>query len=79
MSLIYHLRVHPVYLLFLLNSLAMAEMALVPSIYRSYSTRIKPGFEHFAPGITSRFEVFTDDTFAQMKVSRLTIGGRTVG
>lgn len=51
------------------DSLAMAEMALVPSIYRTYATRIKPGFEKTAPGITSRFEVFTDDTFADMKVS----------
>jgi hypothetical protein len=46
----------------------MAEMALVPSIYRNYSTNIKPGFEGIAPGITSRFEVFTDETFAEMKV-----------
>jgi hypothetical protein len=51
----------------------MAEMALVPSIYRRYSTRIKPGFEGVAPGITSRFEVFTDDSFAQMKVGMLSI------
>lgn len=41
--------------------LALAEMALVPSIYRKYSTRIKPGFEDISPGITSRFEVFGDD------------------
>ncbi|KAH3912080.1 hypothetical protein HBH56_121360 [Parastagonospora nodorum] len=47
--------------------LAMAELALVPSIYRRFSTNIKPDFEGMAPGITSRFEVFTDETFAEMK------------
>ena len=46
-------------------------MALVPSIYRKYITRIKPGFEHVAPGITSRFEIFTDDTFREMKISEV--------
>jgi hypothetical protein len=46
----------------------MAEMALVPSIYRKYTTHISPHFEGAAPGITSRFEVFTDDTFDEMKV-----------
>ncbi|GME26076.1 cytochrome P450 [Neofusicoccum parvum] len=49
--------------------LAMAEMALVPAIYKKYSTRIKPGFESVSPGITSRFEVFGDDTFPKMEVS----------
>ena len=48
-------------------------MALVPSLYRQYSTKLKPGFDGAAPGITSRFEVFTDDTFAEMKVSILDI------
>lgn len=44
--------------------LAMAEMvALVPAIYRKYRTSIKPRFEGIAPGITSRFEVFSDETF----------------
>lgn len=51
-----------------MGSLAMAEMALVPSLYRTYRTRIKPGFEGVAPGITSRFEVFTDEAFTHMKV-----------
>jgi hypothetical protein len=46
----------------------MAEMALVPSIYRKHATCIKPGFEGTAPGITSRFEVFSDEMFAEMKV-----------
>jgi hypothetical protein len=45
----------------------MAEMALVPSIYRKYSTNMTPGLQCIAPGITSRFEVFTDETFAEMK------------
>lgn len=49
--------------------LAMAEMALVPSIYRKYSTNIRPDFVGIAPGITSRFEIFTDETFAKMEVS----------
>lgn len=47
----------------------MAEMALVPSIYRQYSTSIRPDFEDVTPGITSRFEVFTDESFADVKVS----------
>jgi hypothetical protein len=47
----------------------MAEMALVPSIYRKYTTNVSPKFEGIAPGITSRFEVFTDDTFDEMEVS----------
>ena len=50
-------------------SLAMAEMALVPSLYRKYGSRIRPGSEHIAPGITSRFEVFTDETYLEMKAS----------
>jgi hypothetical protein len=60
-------------------SLAMAEMALVPSIYRAYTTRISPGFEGIAPGITSRFEVFTDETFAKTKVSFASSPGRSIG
>lgn len=47
----------------------MAEMALVPSIYRLYSTNIRRDFEKAAPGITSRFEIFTDESFAEMEVS----------
>jgi len=45
----------------------MAEMILVPSLYRKYGSKIRPGSEHIAPGITSRLEVFTDDTYAEMK------------
>jgi hypothetical protein len=47
--------------------LALAEMALVPAIYRRFSTRIKPGYEDITPGITSRFEVFYDETFDKME------------
>ena len=50
--------------------LAMAEMAIVPAIYRRFSTRIKPGFEGVTPGITSRFEVFYDEMFDAMEVSQ---------
>lgn len=50
----------------------MAEMALVPSLYRKYGSKIIPGSENTAPGITSRFEVFTDDTFAGIKARAFT-------
>jgi hypothetical protein len=46
----------------------MAEMALVPSIYKKYTTQVATNFEGVAPGITSRFEVFTDETFGEVKV-----------
>jgi hypothetical protein len=49
--------------------LAMAEMtALVASIYRNYTTTISPKLGNAAPGITSRFEVFHDDTLDEVKV-----------
>ena len=52
--------------------LGMAEMtALVPAIYRRYSTRIDPRSVGVSPGITSRFEVFYDETFERMEVRRL--------
>jgi hypothetical protein len=51
------------------NSLAMAEMTtLAAAIYRVYKTRVKSGFEDTSPGITSRFEVFYDETVSQMRV-----------
>lgn len=53
--------------------LALAEMALVPAIYRRYSSRIKHGFEDVTPGITSRFEVFYDETIERMEVSQVGI------
>lgn len=45
--------------------LALAEMTLVPAIYRKYRTRVKEGWEKTAPGITSRFEVFGDERFRE--------------
>lgn len=43
--------------------LAMAEMTtLTAAIYRKYTTSITPGWEEISPGITSRFEVFSDET-----------------
>ncbi|EME82578.1 uncharacterized protein MYCFIDRAFT_33596 [Pseudocercospora fijiensis CIRAD86] len=53
------------------SNLALAEMALVPAIYRRYRTKIKSGEEKASPGITSRVEVLWDETFAEMKVSIL--------
>ena len=48
--------------------LAMAEMVgLVSALYRTYKTSIKPGFEGIAPGIVSRFEVFSDETFQKVE------------
>lgn len=50
--------------------LGMAEMtALVPAIYRRYETRIDPRSAGVSPGITSRFEVFYDETFEKMEVN----------
>ncbi|KAG9625144.1 hypothetical protein KCU64_g19439, partial [Aureobasidium melanogenum] len=47
--------------------LAMAEMtALTVGIYREYTTSVAPGFENKTPGITSRFEVFYDETFPEI-------------
>ncbi|KAL3417213.1 benzoate 4-monooxygenase cytochrome P450 [Phlyctema vagabunda] len=49
--------------------LAMAEMTtLAAAIYRVYHTNIQNGFEDTSPGITSRFEVFSDETMPKMKV-----------
>lgn len=48
--------------------LAMAEMvALVPAIYRRYDTSVKDGWEDVTPGITSRFEVFSDERCERME------------
>ncbi|KAK8041416.1 hypothetical protein PG994_014423 [Apiospora phragmitis] len=52
--------------------LAMAEMTtLAAAIYRKYQTSLAPGFEDVAPGITSRFEVFSDDIFSKVAVGAL--------
>ncbi|KAH7372075.1 putative P450 monooxygenase [Cadophora sp. MPI-SDFR-AT-0126] len=48
--------------------LAMAEMTtLTAAVYRTYRTSVKAGTEHTSPGITSRFEVFCDETKPLMK------------
>lgn len=53
-----------------MDSLAMAEMTtLVAAVYRKYRTKVKEGTDDVSPGITSRFEVFYDETKARMKVS----------
>ncbi|TVY15643.1 Cytochrome P450 monooxygenase aflV [Lachnellula arida] len=47
--------------------LAMAEMTtLVAAVYKNYSTKIQDRQEGISPGITSRFEVFSDETFAEV-------------
>lgn len=47
----------------------MVEMTtLIAAIYRVYRTRAKLGTEDTSPGITSRFEVFYDETMPRMKV-----------
>jgi hypothetical protein len=47
----------------------MAEMkCLISSIYRQYSTALSPEMDGYAPGITSRFEVFYDTTVGNVKV-----------
>lgn len=54
----------------LYRSLAMAEMtALVVAVYREYTTSIAPGFEDKSPAITSRFELFYDETVPEIAVS----------
>jgi hypothetical protein len=50
-------------------SLAMAEMTtLTAAIYRVYNSKVKSGTENISPGITSRFEVFHDETKPYVKV-----------
>ncbi|KAK4547084.1 hypothetical protein LTR36_001305 [Oleoguttula mirabilis] len=47
--------------------LAMAKMTtLVSAVYRQYSTTIAPGFENTSPAVTSRFELFIDETQPQI-------------
>ena len=51
--------------------LAMAEMTcLAAAIYLRYRTRNKDGMGDVAPGVTSRFEVFSDDTFPEVEEHR---------
>lgn len=54
------------------SSLAMAEMTtLVSAVYRKYRTSVEPGSENKTPAITSRFEMFYDDSFAEIAVGAL--------
>ena len=51
-------------------SLAMAEMTtFATAVYRKYRTELGEGFADVAPGVTSRFEVFHDDTLENVAVS----------
>ena len=53
------------------QSLAMAEMtSLTAAIYRAYRSSLSPGTENTSPGITSRFEVFYDETLPEVKVGQ---------
>lgn len=48
----------------------MAEMTmLLAAIYRKYTTRLHAKQENASPGITSRFEVFGDETTPGVTVS----------
>jgi hypothetical protein len=50
----------------------MAEMTtLTAAVYRKYGTKVKAGTEDISPGITSRFEVFYDETKSHVKVCGL--------
>jgi cytochrome P450 len=50
------------------KNLVLAEMtALITAIYRKYTTSIIPGFENLTPVVTSRFEIFYDETMPRMK------------
>jgi hypothetical protein len=56
----------------------MAEMtALVTAVYREYSTSISPGFENKSPAITSRFELFYDETVPKIAVGCSNPSSRT--
>lgn len=47
----------------------MAEMTtLMAAIYRKYRTEVQTRQAGVSPGITSRFEIFRDETFDAMKV-----------
>lgn len=56
------------------SSLAMAEMTtLLAAIYRTYTTSVYDRQKEISPGITSRFEVFYDETFPKFVVSAYTV------
>lgn len=48
----------------------MAEMTtLLAALYLKYTTSEQDRQKNVSPGITSRFEVFSDETFATVRVS----------
>ena len=52
-----------------LTSLAMAEMTtFLAALYRKYTTEPRDNFDIVSPGITSRFEVFYDETCSGVRV-----------
>ncbi|GKT81574.1 benzoate 4-monooxygenase cytochrome P450 [Colletotrichum tofieldiae] len=56
--------------------LVMAEMTtLLAALYLKYTTSEKDRQKNVSPGITSRFEVFFDETFATVRVSSETVMG----
>jgi hypothetical protein len=56
----------------------MAEMtALVAAVYREYNTSIAPGFDDKSPAITSRCELFYDETVPQIAVSLIGVAMNT--
>jgi hypothetical protein len=62
-----------------ISSLGMAEMTtLLAAIYRKYTTNGHKRQNEASPGITSRFEVFYDETFPEVKVSASTLQGPEV-
>lgn len=56
-------------LLLTLTSLAMAQMTtFLAALYRKYTTEPRDGFDIVSPGITSRFEVFYDESCSGVRV-----------
>lgn len=52
----------------------MAEMkCLVSSLYRGYTTALCPEMDGYAPGVTTGFEVFYDETVSNVKVRTLAL------
>jgi hypothetical protein len=48
----------------------MAEMTtLVAALYRKYTTKVKKDFDVISPGITSRYEIFYDESCSGVRVS----------
>jgi hypothetical protein len=56
------------------NSLAMAEMTtLLAAVYKNYNTKIQARQDGISPGVTSRFEIFSDETFPEVGVRLATV------